>query len=129
MSNREITSTSRTIHPRALAALGEEACVVMLGVARDLLDGTIPPEEYDQRDWCGTACCIGGHVANRLGIDYYDLWDKPRRRGLGGGLVFTTNSLFGMPGIIGNQVNPTPALAARAIYRYVYEGAEEPWGK
>ena len=55
MSNREITTATRTIHPRALAALGEKACIVALGVARDLLDGTIPPDDLNHemmlRSW------------------------------------------------------------------------------
>jgi hypothetical protein len=27
----------------------------------------LPPEQYDQENWCGAACCIAGHQAHRLG--------------------------------------------------------------
>lgn len=36
--------TTRTFHPRALAALGDRACIAMLSVARDLrYDGAEQP--------------------------------------------------------------------------------------
>ena len=76
----------RTIHPRALESLGYATCVALLGVARDLRSGAIPPEKYDQTDWgahnkydaykCGRPCCIAGHLAQRLGISVGDLSDR-----------------------------------------------------
>lgn len=109
----------RTIHSRAIKALGMEACVVMLGVARDLRSGAIPPENYSQAVFCGTACCIAGHVAMRIGYfsDYVIEWVNevlPRDEAL--------NQLFGVP-----SGRVTPSDGADAIERYVYDGSEHPW--
>lgn len=67
MSNRQ-ESDVRIIHPRALAELGEEACIIALGVARDLRSGVTPPERYNQLNYCGASCCIAGHIAERLDV-------------------------------------------------------------
>lgn len=37
----------------------------LIQLSRDLADGTIPPERFDMLNRCGTACCIGGHLAER----------------------------------------------------------------
>ena len=123
MSNRSLTNETRTIHPRALAALGEKACIVMLGVAADLRSGMIPPERYNQTWYCGTSCCIAGHVALRLGMDGVE-WAA---------MVLGSESniagLFGYDrGLFGGGHPSDPQLAARAIERYIYEGADNPWG-
>jgi hypothetical protein len=110
MSNRQFI-TACTLHPKALAALGEEACIVALEVARDLRDGTIPPERYDQAHICGSACCIVGHMARRLGVNVVTLYFARDFRA----------DLF-------NGAHPSdPLLAADAIERYVYDGSETPW--
>jgi hypothetical protein len=110
MSNRRFI-TARTLHPKALAALGEEACIVALEVARDLRDGTIPPEHYNQVSICDSACCIAGHMARRLGVNVVTLY-------------FTHDLRAGLF----NGVHPSdPLLAADAIERYVYDGSETPW--
>jgi hypothetical protein len=66
MSDRKLDD-ARTIHPDCIAAVGEEVCLALLSVARDLRSGAIPPEHYYQGSWCGTAQCIWGHAATRLG--------------------------------------------------------------
>ena len=126
MSNRSLTNKTRTIHPRALASLGEKACIVMLGVAADLRSGVIPPEDYSQKVYlkneCNTACCIAGHVVHRMGIQLEELiyadkaWDDTA-------LQNRTRGLF-----CGEHPSD-PQLAARAIERYIYEGADKPWGE
>jgi hypothetical protein len=113
MSDRKLAD-ARTIHPRALADLGEEACIVTLGVARDLRSGAIPPEQYDQNyfdRWqteCGTACCIAGWMTIR-GVNYAQLL---RVRG----------GLFGT-----SYRRRTPNEAADAIERYICDGSHDPW--
>jgi hypothetical protein len=111
MSNRQFMTT-RTLHPKALAALGEEACIVALEVARDLRDGTIPPERYNQAVICGSACCIAGHMARRLGVNDLNLY-------------FTHRDL--REGLFNGEHPSDPLLAADAIERYVYDGSETPW--
>ena len=124
MSDRKQDSETRTIHPRAIAALGEEACVVMLGVARDLRSGAIPPEHYDQGSYCGTACCVAGHVALRLGVRPKDVADWASDAEIRDAALFD-NDLALFSSCIHHKVSP--ALAARAIERYLYEGADHPW--
>lgn len=125
MSDRQSTDEVRTIHPRALEALGLEAATVMLGVARDLRSGVIRPEHYDQKNWiidsdCGTACCIAGHVATRLGVRknhaYFDAWaDKAMGKDIACFHLFS------------GRHPSDPLLAADAIERYIYDGADRPW--
>lgn len=107
-------STTRTIHPRALKELGEEACIVALGVARDLRSRVIPPENFHMRylrkgySACGSACCIAGWMLIR-GVDYDYLQ------------AAEVGDLF-------NFNKPSdPLLAADAIERFVYDGSETPW--
>ena len=118
MSNRNVAG-NRTIHLRALVQLGENACIVALGVARDLRSGAIPPEDFDMTVYCGTSCCIGGHIANRLGYEDDDSrirFGASRRR-----LSVGLDSLF-------DQRQPSnPRLASDAIERYVYDGSTTPW--
>jgi hypothetical protein len=102
MSNRSLTAESRTIHPRALTALGEKACLVMLGE-------------------CCTSCCIAGHVVRRLGIGLGDLVYTPA--------AWADAALQNRSGGLFGATHPSdPQLAARAIERYIYEGADDPWG-
>lgn len=118
MSTRHPTpdTTARTFHPRALAALGAQSCIAMLSVARDLRSGAIALEQYDQSTYCGTACCIAGHTAFRLGEDQGTWLGRIGRKGCPGFLDLV------------NGGHPSdPQLAARAIERYLYEGAEQPW--
>jgi hypothetical protein len=112
----------RSIHPRALKELGDEACIVALGVALDLRSGAIPRHMYEQ--WrlinepcdCGTPCCILGHIRVRLnnyefvGV-YKDAWCDS------GALL----DLFSATHL------SDPYLAADAIERYIYDGADKPW--
>lgn len=30
------------------------------------------PEEWDQREWCGTQCCIAGHAMQQSGLAFDD---------------------------------------------------------
>ena len=125
MSNRSLTNETRTIHPRALSALGEKACIVMLGVAADLRSGVIPAERYDQKNYgymeCGTPCCIAGHLARRLGEDLLDIIWSDR--------VVADHALPNSHGgLFAGEHRSDPQLAARAIERYIYEGADNPWG-
>jgi len=39
---------------------------LLLRVNRSIL---AHPESYNQGQWCGTACCIGGHAVIAVGID------------------------------------------------------------
>ncbi len=113
MSNRHEVE-ARTIHPHALAELGEKACIVALGVARDLRSGVIPPEKYNQKYFdstqteCGTPCCIAGWMLIR-GVDYQIL------RKLTGDLFEAFVD------------RPTPDRAADAVERYIYNGSTTPW--
>lgn len=113
----------RTIHPTALAQLGEEACIVALGVARDLRSGVIPPEKYDQTSECGSSCCLAGHIAARLaGGEPGDV-----------SLYWEQRDFFYEHGVRGNNNlfaggHPSdPLLAADAIERFVYDGSQTPW--
>lgn len=120
MSNRHEVE-GRTIHPRALKELGDEACIVALEVARDLRSGVIPPEKYYQGRYCGTACCIAGHIARRFGFpeDRAAFWvgSLPHMKSL-----TDNDGLF-----TGFHSTATPQRAADAIERYVYDGSETPW--
>lgn len=122
MSNRHEVE-GRTIHPRALKELGEEACIVALGVARDLRSGVIPPEAYDQQFasvWmagcCDTPCCMMGYIRKRLGnLHFYGAFNGAWRFGNALGELFAGD-------------HPSdPILAADALERYVYDGSETPW--
>ncbi len=121
MSNRHVAE-GRVIHPRALTELGEEACIVALGVARDLRSGVIPPEHYSQWTYgsgCGTHCCIAGHIYYRLGrygSVYYDFVDP---------LCSESTALDSLFGCVRQPEHP--AIAADAIERYVYDGSDAPW--
>ena len=117
MSNRAIAGQCRTIHPRAIAALGERICIAMLGVARDLRSGAIVPEKFNMRTSYGTARCIFGHMQLRLSDDD------------GGKLRKTWLSRnYGLTNLFDGGSPSDPQLAARAIERYVYDGADDPWG-
>jgi hypothetical protein len=117
MSNRATAGQCRTIHPRAIAALGERICIVMLGVARDLRSGAIAPEEFNMGTLCGTARCICGHMELRLSDDDVG---KLRKTWVGRN--------YGLTNLFDGGSPSDPQLAARAIERYVYEGADDPWG-
>lgn len=120
MSNRMIKNV-RTIHRRALSVFGEEVCLVMLGVAADFRSGAIPPERYDQGSYCGTACCIAGHVAFRLnpkfdGADWAEEYEDKDS---------ALSESYG--GLFANDYGGSPEKAADAIERYVYDGSDHPW--
>lgn len=120
MSNRSSAGETRTIHPCALAELGEEACIVALGVARDLRSGVIPPERYSQEEYCGMACCIAGHIALRLGEDVMQFVNRRS--------IINSDSLrWDSTSLFGNSQAELPDVAADAIERYVYDGSETPW--
>ena len=115
MSNRQ-ESQVRTIHPRAIKGLGEEACIVALGVARDLRSGVIPAEKFNMGVFCGTACCIAGHIAGRLGVPVFKLLESLLDQPSGSYL-----DLF-------SSRHPSdPYLAADAIERSIYGGSETAW--
>ena len=108
----------REIHPRALAELGHEACIVALGVARDLRSGVIPGEEFDMGSFCGASCCIVGHIACRLGIRGND------SRGDFYSALIVSDALDALF----EPARPSdPIRAADAIERYIYDGADRPW--
>jgi hypothetical protein len=116
MSTRQ--GESRTIHPTAIAKLGYEACIVALGVARDLRSGVIPPEEYNQvnlGEFSPCPCCIAGHIGRRMGV-----WPSRISMRLG---------LLGQVGYgLFSGGNPSdPQLAADAIERCIYDGSDTPW--
>lgn len=117
MSNRQSTDT-RAIHPHALAKFGLEVCLVALEVADDLRSGVIPPEQYDQREWCGSACCIAGHIACRMKISHSelldDIWDR-------------SNKDVSILDLFRGHHPSVPNLAADAIERAIYDGSETPW--
>ncbi len=119
MSSRH-EAEARTIHPRALAELGEKACIVALGVARDLRSGMIPPESYDQRVYCGSSFCIAGHMASRLGMGVHHFLDLD-------GIVISPSLRWGGSSLFGYNRKSEPTAAADAIERYVYDGSETPW--
>lgn len=119
MSNRH-EAEGRVIHPRALAELGEEACIAALGVARDLRSGVIPAERLNMQTFCGTACCIGAHIAARLGEAEGKLF------------ISKMNAEITRPNSWGSHLfssaHPSdPVLATDAIERFVYDGSKTPW--
>lgn len=120
MSSRRGQAKTRTISERAIRALGHEGAVALLGVARDLRSGVIPPETYDQSTYCGTACCIAGHLMIRLGVM------KP---GLTTWLIALADRDPAVWRLFSGKVPSVPALAADAIERYVLEGSDDPWGR
>lgn len=124
MSDRKIAE-ARTIHPRALKELGEEACIVALGVARDLRSGVIPPEKFKMSTACGSSCCIVGHIAIRLfQITDPDDWEGARKQArLHLDLAETSGALEDL-----FAAHPSNShRAADAIERYVYSDTDEPW--
>ncbi len=134
MSNRKSVEVL-SIHPVALRELGEEACLIALGVAHDLRSGVIPPDEYDQRKLCGSACCIAGHIVTRL----WGKYDRPIPRGFEAQLRIPELKKHwdwyeerraestGLARLFG-YYNKTPQQAADAIENYVYQGSKNPWG-
>jgi hypothetical protein len=114
MSNRQ-ESEVRTIHPRALRELGEEACIVALGVARDLRSGVISSNEYDQRTLYGSAHCLASHMARRMGRSPF--WWYFKR-------TFRCQALVNL---FWSRRPSDPERAARAIEHYLYTGSETPW--
>ncbi len=122
MSDRKLADV-RTIHPRTLSIWGEATCLVAIEVARDLRSGVIPPEEYDQGEYggfsfCGTACCIAGHIARRLEVNVHLFAGTTMHRDPG--VAYS-------PGLFGGGNPSDPILAADAIERYVYDGSNTPW--
>jgi len=123
MSDRKLTQSRLVIHPKAIAALGEEVCFVALEVARDLRSGAIPPDEYDQGSFdkhnskCGAACCIAGHIALRMMMHVYTLLNRTKF------WDFTSpaSRLFA-----GSRPSD-PLLAADAIERAILQGSDNPW--
>ncbi len=116
MSDRKLTGT-RVVHPLALTEMGAEGCAIALGVAHDFRSGVIPAEKYDQRycaPWLAyeAPCCILAHMMQR------------GARGVGRSL---SSNLFTHPRWL-PVPTPTPAQAADAIERYVYDGAKQCWG-
>jgi hypothetical protein len=126
MSDRQKTTETRTIHPRVLAALGERVCVEMLGVARDLRSGVIPSERYDQGTYCGTACCVAGHLMIRLGVMRSGAPRRSDRENVSTRLM----QLGDRDSALWRLFSPRPSdplLAADAIERYVLAGSVYPW--
>lgn len=123
MSSRQDLSETRTIHPSAVAEVGERVVLEMLGVARDLRSGAIPPEEFNQRHFCGTPCCIAGHVALRIA-------GRNRFEDVIGLFYNDTDNLksVSLMRLFSGRYPSDPALAARAIERYVFWGSKDPWG-
>jgi hypothetical protein len=116
--SRRNEAEARTIHPRALAELGEEACIVVLGIGRDLRSGVIRDAEFCMTslglgDAPASACCIYGHMRNR-GCDL-----PPYPQFIQGRPAFYSLSHGGNAS--------DPILAADAIERYIYDGSETPW--
>lgn len=112
--------TIRTIHPDIIAAIGEPAALLMLELAKDLRSGKLSAEEYDQRSFCGTACCIAGHLFirdYRLFRDHiYDNW-----------LAMPRGEIIGLNDLFASYHPSNPVLAADAIERYIFANALHPW--
>ncbi len=133
MSNRKLVEVL-SIHPVALKELGEEACLIALGVAHDLRSGVIPPDEYNQGEVCGTACCIAGHIVTRL----WGKYDGPIPRyyekqisipALRKRWYWYEECRFkslGLARLFGGLV-ATPQQAADAIENYLHQGSSNPW--
>jgi hypothetical protein len=117
--SRRNEAEARTIHPRALAELGEEACIVVLGIGSDLRSGVITDAEFcmmsigDHRGAPGTPCCIFGHMRIR-GCDLPPIFQFIQGRPAARSLFYP------------HKVSD-PILAADAIERYIYDGSETPW--
>lgn len=115
---------ARTIHPMVLAEMTMEGAVCMLGVARDLRDGTISSDEFIMSDFhCGTAHCICGWVEHRLEKNrskFLRRYDPFAALPLGS---YNLHRLF-------NGENPNdPIKAADAIENYLFNYAERPWAE
>ncbi len=125
MSDRKLEIDTKKIHQRALNSPGLVAAIVMLGVARDLRDGKI--KNFDMKSYfeCGSPCCIAGYVLARLGHVCLPKDDFPES---GMPLIKAWNESDGALWRLFESSNPSdPKLAARAIERYVLEGADDPW--
>jgi hypothetical protein len=124
MSDRKLATETRTIHPLALDEVGEKVAIVMLGVARDLRSGVIPPEDFNMQHYhCGSAHCIGGWIEFRVAgrRPSPSIRSKLFCKGGAGELPQSLCNLF-------SANHPSdPHLAARAIERYVYKGSIDPW--
>lgn len=117
MSDKELGTNVRAIHQGVINEIGAQAAILLLGVARDLRDGTIPPENYIQSSInCGSAHCIFGWVALRMD-DPWQLesfihdWDKSSR----------------LKNLFASWSDCTTEEAANAIERYVFDYAKRPW--
>jgi hypothetical protein len=109
----------RQIHPKSLALIGDEACLEMLALARDLRSGAVPPEAYDQTRLayrCGAPCCIAGHLRRRMSWETYA---KIR-----GGWVACDNGIIDL---FASHHPSDPHLAADAIERFVFDCSDNPW--
>jgi hypothetical protein len=123
MSNRKLTETTVKISERALKTFGLETSLIALEVACDLRNGAIKPEEYNQGSFCGSSCCIWGHIHSRLYIENSNIVG---RINTAGDLTNKDNALFDLFG----GGNPSdPMLAADAIEAYVLHGADRPWNE
>lgn len=118
MSGRQDQSV-RTIHPKSLALVGDAICLEMLTLARDLRSGAVPPESYNQKRLygdCGTACCILGHLRQRVSPKAY---------------VKLKHSWFekdgGLVELFAGYHPSDPQRAADAIERFVFDGSDNPW--
>lgn len=118
MSNREISKETIVVHERALKALGLKMALVALEVARDLRNGAIPPEKYYQGSYCGSACCIFGHIESRIGKSGYN------RVGRAIDLMLDD---YALSNLFAGRHPSIPELAADAIENYVINGANIPW--
>lgn len=134
MSDRRL-GEQRVVHPRAVAEVGLVVITEMLALVRDMRNGTVKEDDYDQftlgsawisrvrggiRQGCGTACCLMGHLAMVLDDENFDrlkyCWFCNRG---------PLSRLFqGLP--LGEK-HPSTKEGAAALERYVYEYAGNPW--
>jgi hypothetical protein len=122
MSDRNLDD-ARTIHPDCIAVVGDEVCLALLSVARDLRSGAIPPEHYFQGCWCGTAQCIWGHAAARLG--YY----KKREISLLAEEFMIRDAGLQQLFIGTRGMSAFPDQAADATERWLFKHSMRPWNE
>ena len=124
MSDRKLEIVTKAIHPRALDGLGCDACILLLGIACDLSGGKI--EAFSMKSYftaCGSPCCIAGNLLDRLGFAAKECQDE-----IGDLLGSWLASDDALARLFSGKSPSNRQLAARAIERYVFEGADDPWG-
>lgn len=88
-------------------------------LASDLRDGSVPREQFRMDIWCGSACCIRGHLDKASGVENIRRWtlQSPRRHVLAR-LFVPSNAV---------ALYTTDRLAAADAIENYLAGKDYPW--